>query len=30
MAYHLRQIGEAQLAGEIDDAVRNATRYESM
>jgi hypothetical protein len=30
MAIHLHQIGEAQLAGEIDDAVRSATRYESM
>ena len=30
MAIHLHQIGEVQLAGEIDDAVRSATRYESM
>ena len=30
MASHPRQIGEVQLAGEIDNAVRNATRYELM
>jgi len=30
MAIHLHQIGEVQLAGEINDAVRSATRYESM
>jgi len=30
LATDLHQIGEDQLAGEIDDAVRNATRYSSM
>jgi hypothetical protein len=30
LATDLHQIGEELLAGEIDDAVRNATRYESM
>src|SRR5665647_280065 len=29
MAIHLHHIGEVQLAGEIDDAVRSATRYAS-
>ncbi len=30
LATDLHQIGEDQLAGEIDDAVRSATRYSSM
>jgi hypothetical protein len=30
LATDLNQIGEDQLAGEIDDAVRSATRYSSM
>ena len=30
LATDLHQIGEDLLAGEIDDAVRNATRYSSM
>jgi hypothetical protein len=30
LATDLHQIGEDQLAGEIDDAVRSATRYTSM
>ncbi len=30
LATDLHRIGEDQLAGEIDDAVRNATRYSSM
>jgi hypothetical protein len=30
LATDLHQIGEELLAGEIDDAVRNATRYSSM
>jgi hypothetical protein len=30
LASDLHQIGEDQLAGEIDDAVRSATRYSSM
>lgn len=30
LATDLHQIGEDELAGEIDDAVRSATRYSSM